>query len=142
MAEDTPDGAGCDYMLPKAETPSPRGAKMEGFETLQQMYREALPEKCAALESEWNSILASAAPEPHAQALRRQLHQLSGSGGAYGFDAMGEMARELEKRWVQWLLPPAPHRIDALRLAHDLAPLMHALLAALRAASLPPDDGV
>jgi len=114
---------------------------MEGFETLQQMYREALPEKCAALQSEWRSILAGAVPEPHAQALRRQLHQLSGSGGAYGFDAMGEMARELEKRWVQWLRPPASQRIDPLKLAHDLHPLMNTLLAALRAASLPPGDG-
>lgn len=115
---------------------------MEGFETLQQMYREALPEKCAALETEWRAILAGASPEPHAQALWRQLHQLSGSGGAYGFDAMGEMARELEKRWVQWLTPPAPQRTDPLALAHELRPLMHALLAALRAASLPRSDGI
>jgi HPt (histidine-containing phosphotransfer) domain-containing protein len=110
---------------------------MEGFEELQRMYREMLPEKCAALEREWQAILAAAPPVPHAQELRRQLHQLSGSAGAYGYDAMGEMARELEKRWVQWLALPEAKRMDPILLALDLDTLMRALREALRAASLP-----
>ncbi len=113
---------------------------MEGFESLQLMYREALPEKCGALLIEWHAILAGAPAEPHAQSLRRQLHQLSGSGGAYGFDAMGEMARELEKRWVQWLTPPPEQRADPIALARNLDTLMHTLIEALRAAALPRGD--
>jgi chemotaxis protein histidine kinase CheA len=112
---------------------------MEGFEELQRMYREALPEKRLALETEWRAILAGAEPEPHAQSLRRQLHQLSGSGGAYGFDAMGEMARGLEKRWVQWLNQPPAQRSSALMVCSEMAPLMRMLQQALRAASLPAD---
>jgi HPt (histidine-containing phosphotransfer) domain-containing protein len=110
---------------------------MEGFESLVQMYREALPEKCAALEQEWRAIQAGDPPEPMALALRRQLHQLSGSAGAYGYEAMGEMARELEKRWVQWLALAPDARPDAKQLCAEFGPLMNTLCAALRAASLP-----
>jgi HPt (histidine-containing phosphotransfer) domain-containing protein len=112
---------------------------MEGFEALQVMYRQALPEKRAALEKEWHALAAGAPPEAHAQVLHRQLHNLSGSGGAYGFDAMGEMARQLEKRWVQWLASPPP-RGDAAILCAELGPLFHTLLAALDAAALPLDQ--
>jgi HPt (histidine-containing phosphotransfer) domain-containing protein len=110
---------------------------VEGFEALQRMYREALPEKCQALEVEWRAVLAGAEAEPHAQSLRRQLHQLSGSGGAYGYEAMGEMARELEKRWVQWLNLPPEKRGDPIELCVELEPLMRTLQESLRAASLP-----
>jgi HPt (histidine-containing phosphotransfer) domain-containing protein len=108
---------------------------MQGFEELQRMYRIALVEKCALLEHDWRELLAGAEPDLHAQSLRRQLHQLSGSAGAYGYDAMGEMARELEKTWVQWLGHANDRRPDALALTRRLDPLMSTLLAALRAAS-------
>ena len=114
---------------------------MEGFEQLQKMYRQVLPEKRAALEHEWRHLLAGAEPEPHVLELRRQLHQLSGSGGAYGYDAMGEMARSLEKRWVQWLAQPAAQRAPAEGLCGELAPLIRTLLEALQEASLRPDGG-
>jgi HPt (histidine-containing phosphotransfer) domain-containing protein len=110
---------------------------MQGFEELQLMYRGALCEKIALLEADWRALLAGAEPEAHALSLRRQLHQLSGSAGAYGFDAMGEMARELEKSWVQWLAPPLDRRADALALTLRLDPLMRTLLEALRAAARP-----
>jgi HPt (histidine-containing phosphotransfer) domain-containing protein len=115
------------------------GADMEGFDALVQMYREALPEKRAALEQEWRAIVVGAPPEAAAQALRRQLHQLSGSAGAYGYEAMGEMAREMEKRWVQWLALVPDARPDARQVCADWRPLMQALCDALQAASLPAD---
>lgn len=117
------------------------GAAMEGFEELLRMYRQSLPEKRALLEHEWRAVReANEAAEATVQALRRQLHNLSGSGGAYGFEAMGEMARTLEKRWVQWLALPLPRPVPR-RLADELAPLLHALLDALEAAALPADEG-
>jgi HPt (histidine-containing phosphotransfer) domain-containing protein len=114
---------------------------VEGFEALQRMYREQLPEKRLALEAEWRAMASGGATEAHAQILRRQLHNLSGSGGAYGYDAMGEMARSLEKRWVQWLNLPAAERPDPARLCTELAPLMHTLQELMRAASLPAEGG-
>ena len=110
---------------------------MEGFEALQRMYREQLPEKRQALDAEWKAIVGGAPAEAHAQALRRQLHNLSGSGGAYGFDAMGEMARSLEKRWVQWLNLPPAERPPPIQLCVELAPLMRTLQDLMHAASLP-----
>ena len=110
---------------------------MEGFDALVQMYREALPEKRKALEQEWRVILAGGPDEPPAMALRYQLHQLAGSAGAYGYDAMGEMARALEKRWVQWLALAPEARPDARDVCSEAAALMQALREALRAASLP-----
>lgn len=110
---------------------------MEGFEELKRLYRESLPQKRQALELEWRAILGGADPEPHAQSLRHQLHQLSGSGGAYGYDAMGEMARSLEKQWVQWLADSSQERPSALMQCSQMASLMRMLLQAMRAASLP-----
>ena len=112
---------------------------MEGFEALQRMYREQLPEKRQALDVEWRAVQNGSGAESHAQALRRQLHNLSGSGGAYGYDAMGEMARNLEKRWVQWLNVPAAQRPDPVQLCVELAPLMRTLQDLMLAASLPLD---
>ena len=114
---------------------------MEGFEALQRMYREQLPERCHALEVEWRAVLGGAPADAHAQALRRVLHNLSGSGGAYGFEAMGEMARNLEKRWVQWLNLPAAERPDPMQLCVELAPLMRTLQDLMKAASLPLEEG-
>ena len=115
---------------------------MEGFEALQRMYREQLPEKRQALEDDWRAMASGPATEANAQTLRRQLHNLSGSGGAYGFDAMGEMARSLEKRWVQWLGLPAASRPDPAQLCAELAPLMRTLQELMRAASLPGEGEV
>ena len=116
---------------------NPERHRVEGFEALQRMYREQLPEKARALEAEWRAVANADAAEAHAQLLRRQLHNLSGSGGAYGFDAMGEMARSLEKRWVQWLNLPPAQRPKAAQLCNELAPLMRTLQELMRAASLP-----
>lgn len=113
---------------------------MEGFEELQRMYREALPEKHASLEREWQAIRGGAEAEPHAQALRRQLHQLSGSAGAYGYEAMGELARDLEKAWVAWLGTPAAQRPDANDLCTRWQGSMQDLLDALWTVSLPSES--
>lgn len=110
---------------------------MEGFEALLVMYRQALPEKRAALESEWRALQGEAAPDAHAQALRRQLHNLAGSGGAYGFDALGELARQLEKPWGLWLAS-APPRHSPRALCAEHAVLWQALLDAIDAAALAP----
>lgn len=115
------------------------GMVMEGFDALVVMYREALPEKREALEREWRAILGGGPDEPAAQALRRQLHQLAGSAGAYGYDAMGEMARSLEKRWAHWLALAPEARTPARAVCGDAAALMQALCAAMRAVSLPPE---
>jgi HPt (histidine-containing phosphotransfer) domain-containing protein len=113
---------------------------VEEFEELCRGYRASLPEKREALEAEWNGLLAGGTAEPHAKALRRQLHQLAGSGGAYGFDAMGEMARELEKCWVRWLNTTPAERVDPLALCADIAPLMRLLCDTMRGASLPAES--
>lgn len=109
---------------------------MDGLEQLRRAYRESLPEKRAALEAEWTGLLDGGPAELHAKALRRQLHQLAGSGGAYGFDAMGEMARELEKSWVRWLNAVPAERADPRALCDELSPLMRLLCDTMRAASL------
>ena len=111
---------------------------MEGFEALLRLYRQALPEKRELLERAWHGVQHDPAPEPHAQALRRHLHNLSGSGGAYGFDELGDLARQLEKPWKQWLALPAP-RPDPAALCAEHAAAWRALIDLLIANSLPPD---
>lgn len=35
--------------------------------------------------------------------LRSLLHKLAGSAGSYGFDALGDHARAMERYWIAWL---------------------------------------
>lgn len=116
-----------------------KGFEELGFEELHRMYRGALHEKRAELTRDWDALCAGEEPEPLVLTLRRQLHNLSGSAGAYGYDAMGEMARDLEKRWVQWLALPAAKRPSAAQMCSELGALMRTLQAQLDEFASPPE---
>ncbi len=42
-------------------------------------------------------------PQPTLARLRRELHQLAGSGGSFGYPALSQKARALENRAEEWL---------------------------------------
>jgi HPt (histidine-containing phosphotransfer) domain-containing protein len=118
-----------------------KGFEELAFEQLQQMYRGQMGEKRAQLAKDWESLRAGTVSEELVLSLRRQLHNLSGSAGAYGYDAMGEMARNLERHWVQWLALPAGKRQPAAQTCGELDGLMRTLQAAMDEVALPPAPG-
>ncbi|MGH8233540.1 MAG: Hpt domain-containing protein [Rhodanobacteraceae bacterium] len=66
------------------------------IEALRRHFMQELPERRAALAAAWNDC-ANAGDEAPWQRLRDVAHKLSGSAPCYGLDAIGNMARDLDK---------------------------------------------
>ena len=58
-------------------------------------YGGALPARVAVLREAWQRAAASRSDEDY-RALERGAHSIAGSGGTFGFPAVGTAARELE----------------------------------------------
>lgn len=106
------------------------------YDELMNLYRESLREKREAIARLW-AQLRSEGTEEHVAGLRRTLHHLAGSAGAYGFTLLGENARRLERDLVAWLALDADTRPLAPTLARrhmgDYEEVLHALDMALGA---------
>src|SRR5690606_3599577 len=91
---------------------------------------ESLREKRATLARLWAQLRGEGSDE-HVAALRRTLHHLAGSAGAYGFGLLGENARQLERALVAWLEQAVDARAPAPTLARrhlgDFEEVLHAL---------------
>ncbi len=59
-------------------------------------YRRSLPQRLAQIESLWRQVLNGEAPAEALASLERCAHRLAGSGGIFGFAALGDAARVLE----------------------------------------------
>jgi HPt (histidine-containing phosphotransfer) domain-containing protein len=62
-------------------------------EALRRRYIDSFPDKCAALEAAIGNIRNHEVDA--LQALRQLAHKLAGSAGMYGFDDIGQLAREV-----------------------------------------------
>ncbi|HET7403938.1 MAG TPA: Hpt domain-containing protein [Usitatibacter sp.] len=58
-------------------------------------YGRALPARVAGLREAWQRAAASCSDDDYG-ALQRAAHSIAGSGGTFGFAAVGTAARELE----------------------------------------------
>ncbi|MBV9468825.1 MAG: response regulator, partial [Abitibacteriaceae bacterium] len=67
----------------------------EQLNLLRQSYRAALPAKLIEIEKTWQGLQTAWNAEA-LDSLHRQVHNLSGSGAAYGFTRVSEAARPLE----------------------------------------------
>ncbi len=59
-------------------------------------YRRSLPQRLAQIASLWRQVLNGEAPAEALASLERCAHRLAGSGGSFGFAALGDAARVLE----------------------------------------------
>lgn len=94
-------------------------------EALRRHFLQSLPERRAALAAAWRSC-ADAGEESAWQRLRDVVHRLSGSAPCYGLDAVGELARSLDRL----LSGKSPCRERAVA-AGAVAELLAALEAAI-----------
>ena len=105
------------------------------YEELMSMYRESLREKRGMLARQWAQLRASPGGDEEVAALRRSLHHLAGSAGAYGFDLLGDNARHLEKSMGAWMSTPIAERcmpaVLARRHVGDFEELTEALELAI-----------
>lgn len=66
------------------------------FEALRRHFMQELPDRRAALVSAWN-VCAEGGDEAPWLRLRDVAHKLSGSAPNYGLDAVGDIARSLDR---------------------------------------------
>lgn len=66
------------------------------FNQMQQNFGARLPEKVIELEQIWGRIQLRQGTKKQLALLRRKVHSLTGSGGTFGFEEIGEYARQIE----------------------------------------------
>ena len=66
------------------------------FRQLQQQYAAKLPEKIAALDTDWQAVNQNPEDTTQYQTLIRDFHSLAGSGGSFGFSTISILCREIE----------------------------------------------
>lgn len=98
---------------------------------LHQRYRESLPLKHAEIGAQWQALQADPGNCAALQKLQQLLHRLAGSAGAYGYNTIGNLARDADAMIILRNDPLAgdscalafTRRLDApvQRLLHQLA---------------------
>jgi CheY-like chemotaxis protein len=107
------------------------------FDLLHQRYIDSFARKRDEIEQAWKRMLLMPEEESARTGLQRLVHRLAGSAPAYGFDALGTLARAVDDRLAQWQRTPAHRREPAITLANDLQGPVQALLAALTSQTSP-----
>lgn len=94
----------------------------ERLQQLGQQFAERLRQELPQLTQQGEQLLEAGDEQRRhlLQALRDQLHRLAGSAGTFGFDQLGQQARELEQQAERWL----EHQ---QRLQHELGEFIAAL---------------
>ncbi len=115
---------------------------MDKLDELRLRYWRSLPQKAQDLIERWHALQLRPDERAPIAELQQLVHKLSGSAPAYGFDAIGGLARPVDQRLGEWLRSDG---IDEPSAAADLvasvAVPFGALIAALHAAAdadLPP----
>lgn len=107
---------------------------MDKLDELRLRYLNSLPQKGQDLQAHWQRLLGHSLDRSLLVELQQQVHRLSGSAPAYGFDEIGAMARPLDARMAEWLRSENAQRETAdelvALLATPVAQLVQALLHA------------
>lgn len=115
---------------------------MDKLDELRLRYWRSLPQKAQDLLGHWQRVQQCAGERAPVAEFHQQVHKLSGSAPAYGFEAVGALARPVDQCLAEWLrsdgvdVQPAFEAMTA-----GLAGPVAALLDALRSAAehdLPP----
>lgn len=103
----------------------------EKLRALRERWARQLPEKVRAIEAGWNGLNEGSWDEEGAGALRIMVHDLVGTGGILGFNAVSGTAHALElilKSIIEDAVPPAGEQRERIS----------ASVEALKQASLDP----
>jgi len=115
---------------------------MDKLDELRLRYWRSLPQKAQDLKTQWQRVQQRSGERTPLVEFQQQVHKLSGSAPAYGFDAIGALARPLDQRLAEWLRgDDVDAATDAAAPVGLFAAPVAALIAALEAAAheeLPP----
>ena len=75
---------------------------------LRDEYRAALPATLALITQLWQSVLDSKETQTDRETLRREVHNLAGTGTTFGLAELTEAARAFEQLWDVAGLPHQP----------------------------------
>lgn len=71
--------------------------KSQRIEALREIFRNELPNRLAAIQTQWKQLLENDHPQQAGKELHLLLHSLGGSGQSFGYKALGLLARDIEK---------------------------------------------
>lgn len=104
------------------------------FDRLRQRYAASLTRKRQDLDAAWQRLQA----DPHdlraCAELNDQVHRLAGSAPAYGYEAIGVLARDVDRLLSAWREPAARRADDGAMPVATIASPVRSLLAALHEA--------
>jgi len=106
------------------------------FDLLHQRYTDSFPRKRSEIERAWQQVLHTGGEEGARADLQRLVHRLAGSAPAYGFEAIGTLARGVEEHLLQAPRPARPPDLTAAPTG-DLHASIQALIDALAAQEHP-----
>lgn len=105
------------------------------FELLRTRYASSLADKRQDLSRAWHLFEARPVDESARQDLQRQIHRLSGSAPAYGYERLGDRARVVDTLLRTWDTTTPSLRDAPTELAERIAAPVRAILADLAEAS-------
>lgn len=109
---------------------------MDKLEELRLRYLHSLPQKAADVRAQLQRLQQQPDERALLVELHQQVHRLSGSAPAYGFDAIGALARPIDQRLSEWLRNDDPEiRTAAAVLVATLSGPVDALAEALASAT-------
>jgi HPt (histidine-containing phosphotransfer) domain-containing protein len=100
------------------------------MEELRQRYAQSLPQKGRDIARQWQACDAAPQDRRALVELHQQVHRLSGSAPAYGFDELGALAQPIDAAIAEWLARNAEGREQA-ELLRLIEPRVRALVTAL-----------
>lgn len=111
------------------------------FTKLRKDYCESLPEKVVQINDVWAKLKHQNFQRNWLVQLQHQVHQLAGSGGAFGFDEVSQFARDVDLHLEEHLSNEALHKVDIPLLDSLIEQLHHVIGNALMKVSEEMDTG-
>jgi HPt (histidine-containing phosphotransfer) domain-containing protein len=112
-------------------TPDPPDEPLPELGSLREYFAGRLPERLQEIEEAWRRVRETAWGTEEVKVFHRLAHSLAGAGGTFGFAAVTDASRALERR-----LKPALQKEESPEPQIPAAEV-EALLAALRRAASP-----
>lgn len=115
---------------------------MDKLDELRLRYWRSLPLKAQDIAAHWERVRQAPEDRVRLAELHQQVHRLTGSAPAYGFETVGALARPIDQRLAEWLRDDGVSMLATpAELAGALVGPVAALIDALQdaaTAALPP----
>ena len=99
------------------------------YEQLRARYTASLLQKLTEIETAWAALQKDPDTPAVRSELQRHVHRLSGSAAAYGFEQVGNLARQVDTQLIKWATAiVGPHATSP----QDLIVVLQDDVAALR----------